>query len=428
MNHLIKRVLFILCLCSSVIATAEEFRDSVPAIAYEWYPRYVTFLPESKFDSTLVYANTDIVPVIYKVNKWDSNPGAKADSLCLVIENVLHDPRVRMAYVWVGGSASPEGPIRWNKTLGENRARVLADYLLAHTSLKPDQLRVENLWEDWYSVVRTLQRIDFPHKEEIISIIETEPDRLRRKAKIRAIDGGRTWHKLIREVFPPFRNARMVIVCHAEILEPLEQAATSIPIPETQFTFPPIAIPRIELPAPENRFFAVKTNALFLAALCANLGFEVELWPKWSLDVPVWYSPYDIVRPTRKIRLLATQPEIRYWLKNAGEGHFFGLHTHIVGFNIAINDNGRYQDPNHALWGMGLSYGFAMHLDKAKHWGLEFNIGAGFAEYDYDVYYNRWNGQKFRSGSAVYFGITRAGISLSYKWYKQRKYRRWMLW
>jgi len=430
-SHLMKWCVFISCLFNSVIALAQEVRDSIPAAVHNWRARYVTFLPESQFDSTSVYADTDIVPMIYKVNKWDYHPGTKADSVCRVIEDVIHDPSVRLAYVWVGGSASPEGPIRWNKTLGERRANVLADYLLAHTSLQRRQLRVENLEEDWASVVRTLQRIDFPHREEIIAIIKAEPNRLRRKQKINAIDGGRTWQKLIREVFPPLRNARMAIICYPEIFEPDSKAVDSLPIPslipETQLALPTI-VPRIYPTVPESRFFALKTNALFLAALCANLGFEVELWPKWSLDVPVWYSPYDIVRPTRKIRLLATQPEIRYWMKKAGEGHFFGLHTHVVGFNIAINDNGRYQDPNHALWGMGLSYGFALHLDKAKHWGLEFNIGAGFAEYDYDVYHNRRNGQKFRSGSAVYYGITRAGITLSYKWYKQRKYRKWMQW
>ncbi len=180
-------------------------------------------------------------------------------------------------------------------------------------------------------------------------------------------------------------------------------------------------------PFPQTRFFAVKTNLLFAAALCANLGFEAELWPKWSLDIPVWYSPYDITS-TRKLRLLAAQPEIRWWPEKAGEGHFFGLHMHVVGFNVAINDHGRYQDPNHALWGMGLSYGYAMKLGKTKRWGLEFNVGAGFAEYDYDAYRNQENGQKFRSGSATYFGITRAGISLSYNWYKERKNRRWMKW
>ena len=70
---------------------------------------------------------------------------------------------------------------------------------------------------------------------------------------------------------------------------------------------------------------------------------------------------------------------------------------------------------------MGLSYGYATHLDKAKRWSLEFNIGAGFAEYDYDVYRNWHNGPKFRSGNDFYWGITRAGVSIAYKFYKPRK-------
>lgn len=103
------------------------------------------------------------------------------------------------------------------------------------------------------------------------------------------------------------------------------------------------------------------------------------------------------------------------------EGHFIGLHTHIAGFNIALNDYARYQDPNHALWGMGVSYGYALPLDKTGHWGLEFNIGFGFAEYSYDAYRNWDNGPRFTSGQAWYWGITRAGITLSYKWAKPSK-------
>ena len=61
----------------------------------------------------------------------------------------------------------------------------------------------------------------------------------------------------------------------------------------------------------------------------------------------------------------------------------------MAGFNVAINDKARYQDPNHALWGMGLSYGYAFSWGKDNRWGIEFNIGVGFAEYDYDAYRNR---------------------------------------
>ena len=163
-----------------------------------------------------------------------------------------------------------------------------------------------------------------------------------------------------------------------------------------------------------------KRQLLFDAALVANLGIEISPCTHWSLDIPVWYSPYNITS-RRNIRLLAVQPEIRWWPEEALRGHFIGLHTHVAGFNIALDDYARYQDPNHALWGLGLSYGYALPLGRAQRWGLEFTIGAGFAKYRYDAYRNRENGQKFASGSDCYWGITRAGITLSYKWDLSRK-------
>lgn len=405
------------------IARAQNVKDSVPDIVYKWYPKYVTFLPGDKLDSVLVYANTDLVPVIYKVNKYDLKGSPQLDSIVNLINQIKSDSRVELAYVWVGGSASPEGPVAWNKKLGDYRSAALSNFLRSKTDLPDEQLRVANLGEDWYSVTRTLEKIDFPNKEKILDIIDSEPDWNSRKNKIRTIDNGQTWRRLVREIFPVFRNSRMVIVCSADGLKYRTHKSVPLVLQVPDTVCPMLSIPMIETKLrrqPENRFWSVKTNTLFLAALVANVGVEVELWKKWSLDVPVWYSPYNITS-TRKIRLMAVQPEIRHWLKKAGEGHFFGLHTHVAGFNVAINDNGRYQDPNHALWGMGLSYGYATHISKNKRWSLEFNLGVGFAEYDYDAYRNWANGPKFRSGSDWYWGITRAGISISYKWYKERK-------
>ena len=100
-----------------------------------------------------------------------------------------------------------------------------------------------------------------------------------------------------------------------------------------------------------------------------------------------------------------------------------GVHTHVAGFNVAVNDHGRYQDPNHALWGMGVSYGYAWRFGRGRRWSAEVTAGAGFAEYDYDAYRNWEDGPLFRSGSDVYWGVTRVGVSVSYRWYKPRKRR-----
>ncbi|KGN94951.1 DUF3575 domain-containing protein [Porphyromonas crevioricanis] len=397
--------------------------DSILSKAREQYPKYVAFLPSNKLDSILEYKGTDVTPITFQVNKVDLEENEQLKNIVSVINKLRKDEHFGIGYIWIAGSASPEGPIDGNKRLGKSRAEALADYLKRETHLEDVDIRIENIWEDWASLSLLLSKQDFPNKEKVIQIIANEEKWDQRKLKIKRIDKRKTWNLLLHEMFPKLRNARMVIVCSVKESPVLSDMSVSLSSEEIAVEAPPISSPDIELPTittmAEDRFFALKTNGLYLGALIANIGFEVELWRKWSLDVPVWYSPYDYT-PTRKIRLLATQPELRFWPKKAGKGHFFGLHTHIVGFNVAINDNGRYQDPNHALWGAGFSYGYTFHLDKSQKWSLEFNLGAGFAEYDYDVYRNWANGPKFNSGSDFYWGITRAGISIAYKFYKPR--------
>ena len=416
-TNIIIRCIIAISLWGQAMAYGQDTKQHVPFMAYDWYPKYVTFLPKDKLDSVLVYANTDIVPVIYKVNKYNLHSNPQLDSIVSLINTIRGDKRITLEYVWIGGSASPEGPIWWNKKLGDYRSKALAEFLLENTELETKDLRIENLEEDWYSVARTLERIDFPQKDTIIHIIQTEPDLLKRKQRIRAIDKGESWTRLIRNIFPPFRNARMVIVCLAE-----EPPVSPLPPHGIRPTINTPAIPyKPSRPErPDTWFIAIKTNGLFATALTANIGAEIEIGRQWSFDFPIYYSPYDIT-PERKLRLLAIQPEVRWWTKEAGEGHFLGLHTHVAGFNIAINDNGRYQDPNHAAWGIGLSYGYQMALGRKERWAVEFNLGAGFAEYSYDAYRNWENGPRYHSGKGWHWGITRAGISFSYKWFKQRK-------
>ncbi len=426
-----RNILYILTLICGILTSRSQTTE-VPAEAYEWYPQYVTFLPNDKVDSVLVYANTDLVPVTYEIYKTEVTETPQLREIASTINKIMDDERVKLAYVWVGGSASPDGRQDVNQRLAGKRAEALRDYLLAHTKVDAAHLRVENLGEDWYSITEAIRKSNLSEKDRVIAIIESEGNLDVRERRLKSLDGGAAWRHLRDEIFPPYRNARMVIVCHAEEIkvepEP-EPAPEPIPLPEPIPEPKPAPEPESEPvvepePVIETRFYAVKNNLLWDAALIANLGFEMELGRRWSIDVPIYYSPYNITS-TRKLRVLATQPELRRWLgAKAGEGHFVGLHGHIAGFNVAINDHGRYQDPERPLWGFGLGYGFALNFGAEKHWGLEFNIGAGFANYKYEAFYNRPNGQVFKTGSDTYWGITRAGITLTYKWWVPRKVRK----
>lgn len=410
------------------MASAFAQSSAVPPEAYEWYPRFVTFLPRSELDSVLVYAETDIVPVTYELYETEIDHNPQLEEITKTINKILADDRVKLAYVWVGGSASPDGSESTNRRLAGKRAEALRQYLLSHTGVDEAHLRVENLGEDWFSIERAVASSSLAEREEILNVIKSEPNADRRERQLRRMNDGASWRHLRDEIFPAYRNARMVIVCHAEEIKVEPKPAPAplpepIPEPEPTPTPAPEPVPAEEIEV-ETRFIAVKTNLLWDVATIANLGVEVELGRRWSLDIPVYYSPYNL-SSTRKLRLLATQPELRRWLgAKAGEGHFVGLHGHIGGFNVAINDHGRYQDPERPLWGFGLGYGYAINFGKEKRWGMEFNIGAGFADYKYDAYYNRPNGQIFKSGHDIWWGITRAGVTLTYKWWIPRKARK----
>lgn len=167
---------------------------------------------------------------------------------------------------------------------------------------------------------------------------------------------------------------------------------------------------RTERPAGE-RYVALKTNIAYYAGAVANLGVEVKLHPNFTLDMPVNLSFWDMERE-HGIRTVLFQPEARWWPKAAGQGHFIGIHAHVAGFNVQWND-WRYQSAGRPLLGAGISYGYSLRI--SDHWNFEFNLGAGYANMPYDRFYNIDNGAGNGEGVFEYWGITRLGLSLVYK-------------
>ncbi len=161
----------------------------------------------------------------------------------------------------------------------------------------------------------------------------------------------------------------------------------------------------------------VKANALWALVGTLNLGVEIQLDPSCSIDLPVWYSPYNMGSPRRKWRLLAMQPEVRWWWQGrAGEGHYAGAHLTVAGFNVAFKGTERYQDPNQPALGFGLGYGYTCRLDRKRRWWLDLNVGAGFICYRYDTFDNAANGRPVGHGKGTYWGVTRASVGIAYRW------------
>ena len=160
-----------------------------------------------------------------------------------------------------------------------------------------------------------------------------------------------------------------------------------------------------------SRYVAVKTNLAAWAGTIMNLAADVQVSEHISVELPVLWCPWH-VSDKHAVKTFTIQPEARYWLTRPGEGHFFGVHAHIGWFNVKWN-RARYQDTSRPLLGAGISYGYLLPL--GEHWAGEFTLGAGYANLKYNTYYNIGNGARIDTRTKNYWGITRVGISVVYR-------------
>lgn len=217
MRRFILTIVSTLALAVSIYAQDDKLN---PIVGRMVYPKHVVFLPNNKPDSTIAYSETGLVPIIFEIDKHTYIPSPELDSVAALVDQVLQDKRVDFQYLWIGGSASPEGPVAHNYDLGLWRSEILKNFILENTSVNPTLVRTQNLAEDWEGFRRALiKNKDYPYRDRLLEIIGSTSDWDLRKRKIRAIDNGKTWHNLIYGLFTPFRNARMVIVCKAYDVE-----------------------------------------------------------------------------------------------------------------------------------------------------------------------------------------------------------------
>lgn len=152
---------------------------------------------------------------------------------------------------------------------------------------------------------------------------------------------------------------------------------------------------------------AVKTNAAYWATATLNLGAEVAIAPKMTIDLTGNYNPFRF-HDNKKIMHWAIQPEWRYWTCERFAGHFFGVHAHGGKYNGGIKKY-RYDG-----WfaGGGVSYGYQWII--GKRWNLETELGLGYAYLKYDKYLRNKCGKFIEEDHRNYVGPTKLSVSFMY--------------
>lgn len=162
----------------------------------------------------------------------------------------------------------------------------------------------------------------------------------------------------------------------------------------------------------------IKTNLLYDATSTPNLGLEVGIGRKHTLQLLYGINPWEFSE-NKKMKHWVLMPEYRYWFCQKFNGHFLGVHLMGGQFNAGGIDlpgglfselkTNRYQG-----WyaGAGITYGYQWML--SRHWNLEGSIGVGYDYIDYKKYPCLTCGAIKDRGHKNHVGPTKLALSLIY--------------
>lgn len=380
-------------------------------------------------DNTITTADTVGVKVYFRQGYSSLQPafrenGIRLDEFMRRVSEMHADSTARLNSIDIVAYASPEGSFTLNRKLARKRAENISAYLRGNMPFLSGSLfNVQPKGIDWNGLAAMVEASDMRYRSEVLNILRNVPETTYRNGKLvdsrlkRLMDlrGGRPYNYMLTHFFPELRAAGAYVICDfVRIAQPaIPINKPNEPNEANGANEVDAAIPVAnELPERDYDRWAIKSNALYLAAGVTNIGGEYAFHPHWSVDLPLVYSPYTIARRYR-MRFLYIQPEARYWLDRPMKGHFFGVHLHAGVFNVSLDDKNRYQSEK-GFHGAGISYGYAMPL--SRRWSMEFTVGVGYAFTKYCTYYNVSNGIRYEKDLPYhYWGLTKLGLNFVYR-------------
>ena len=121
------------------------------------------------------------------------------------IDSIREDDNYRIARIKIVGYSSPEGNYDTNARLSEQRAKALVQNLKHAYKLDDSMIECRSVPENWEGLAAWLREYSPSYMQKVLDIIGQIPEPDARDAKIKAIDGGKIYNALLREVYPKLR-------------------------------------------------------------------------------------------------------------------------------------------------------------------------------------------------------------------------------
>ena len=382
----------------------------------------------------------DSVKIYFRQGKTDLIPELRGNQTALnriikKLRNNHADTLYQLKEVEVTGAASPEGSIRLNRWLSEERAKVLFDYLAQYSPL-PDSLRTTLfLGRDWKGLARLVENDPHvPYRTETLELLQqivrevyhgTDTQTTDALARLQQLQGGAPYRYIYRHLFPELRASQLNVVYKRVKRVALEQqsphrvAAIEIRT-DTMYIHDTLYV---EVRRPCRPFYmSISTNMLYDALAVPNIGVEFYLKKDWSIGADWMYAWWKTDRKHRYWRTYGGKLAIRKWLGKAARekpltGHHLGLYGQILTYDFEWGGRGYLGGkPGGTLWdkmnwGVGLEYGYSLPV--ARRLNIDFGLSVGYLSGEYREYLPEgdcyvWQATK----KGRWFGPTEAHISL----------------
>ena len=128
-----------------------------------------------------------------------------------MFDKIQNDKNLTVTGISIEGFASPEGPLKLNEKLSQNRAEALKKYLTTNEKIPANLYKVSFGGENWEGLRKALANLDVTYKTAVESIIDNY-DGQERKERLMKLQGGVPYRYLLRNVYPGLR----VAICKVE--------------------------------------------------------------------------------------------------------------------------------------------------------------------------------------------------------------------
>lgn len=296
-------------------------------------------------DSVKIYFRQSRINYVPTLHGNQSALDKIADSLAIVGGDTS---LYRLRRIHVVGAATPEGSIRFNKWLSEQRAATLFNYLTSNgtflSSVADSVKTQEFLGRDWRGLLRMVQNdYNTPSRNEVIAllndIISTDGaviDGVDPLIRLKRLAGGKPYLYMYRKMFPELRASK-VVLWFDRVPNPFNAPSIAprlAPLSLSYAPVPEISVNAVPQPrkAPSPFYMSLRTNMLYDLGLVPNIGADFYLGKNFSLSAFWTYAWWKTDRKHWYWRTYGGDIALRYWFGKAAAakpltGHHIGIYA-----------------------------------------------------------------------------------------------------